>query len=378
MLHTNVALHRPVTTVMAALAVLAVGLVSSQLLRLEAMPDITFPGMRIVIPYAGSTPEEMEELIVRPVEEALATLSGIEEIEASAQSDQAQFDVQFNWDRDADAAAFEVRTKLDSIRPQLPAGADRMLMFSFSAGDQPVAVIRISSDQDLTDQYDTLEKYLQRPIERIEGVARVELEGVEPREVRILVDPTRLAAYSVNVLDLRNLLEASNFSVSAGEITENNSRFTVRPIGEFHSLDDIRDLVVLPGVRVGDVAQVELVSPELDVGRHMDGRPAVGIDVYKSTQANVVDVADRVIEAVNRAKELPQLQGIQILVVGNQADSIRESLKELRKAGLIGAVLSFFMLLFFLRHLPTTVIVSLAVPASLLVTLGAMYFLGLT
>jgi HAE1 family hydrophobic/amphiphilic exporter-1 len=378
MLHTQVALHRPVTTVMVALAVLAVGVLSTYLLRLEAMPDITFPGMRIVIPYAGSTPEEMEELVVRPVEEALATLSGVEEIDASAQSDQAQFDISFNWDRDADAAAFEVRTKLDSIRPQLPAGADRMLMFSFSAGDQPVAVIRISSDQDLTDQYETLEKHLQRPIERIEGVARVQLEGVEPREVRILVDPTRLAAYSVNVVELRNLLESSNFSVSAGEITENNSRFTVRPIGEFRSLEDVRNLLVLPGVRLGDVAQVELVSPELNVGRRMDGRPAVGIDVYKSTQANVVDVADRVIAAVEHARELPQLQGIQILVVGNQADSIRESLKELRKAGLIGAVLSFFMLLFFLRHLPTTLIVSLAVPASLLVTLGAMYFLGLT
>jgi HAE1 family hydrophobic/amphiphilic exporter-1 len=378
MLHTNVALHRPVTTVMAALAVLAVGVISSQLLRLEAMPDISFPGMRIVIPYAGSTPEEMEDLIVRPVEEALATLSGIVEIKASAQSDQAQFDIQFSWDRDADAAAFDVRTKLDSIRPQLPAGADRMLIFAFSAGDQPVAVIRISSDQDLTDQYDTLEKYLKRPIERIDGVARVELEGVEPREVRILIDPTRLAAYSVDVVQLRGLLESSNFSVSAGEITENASRFTVRPIGEFRSLEDVRNLIVMPGVRLGDVAQVDLVSPDLDVGRHMDGRPAVGIDVYKSTQANVVDVADRVIAAVEQAKELPQLQGIQILIVGNQADSIRESLRELRKAGLIGAVLSFFMLLFFLRHLPTTVIVSLAVPASLLVTLGAMYFLGFT
>jgi HAE1 family hydrophobic/amphiphilic exporter-1 len=378
MLHTKVALHRPVTTVMVALAVLAVGLVSSRLLRLEAMPDITFPGMRVVIPYAGSTPEEMEELIVRPVEEALATLSGIEEIRASAQADQAQFDIQFSWDRDADAAAFDVRTKLDSIRPQLPAGADRMLMFAFSAGDQAVAVIRIASDQDLTDQYETLEKYLKRPIERIEGVARVELQGVQPREVRILVDPTRLAAYSVNVVELRNLLEASNFSVSAGEITENGSRFTVRPIGEFHSLDDVREMLVKPGVRLGDVAQVDLVAPELDVGRRMDGRPAVGIDVFKSTQANVVDVADRVIDAVNEAQSLPQLQGIQILVVANQAESIRESLKELRKAGMIGAVLSFFMLLFFLRHFPTTLIVSLAVPASLLVTLGAMYFLGFT
>jgi HAE1 family hydrophobic/amphiphilic exporter-1 len=378
MLHTKVALARPVTTIMMGLALLAVGVISSTLLRLEAMPDITFPGMRVVIPYPGSTPEEMELLIVRPVEEALATLSGIEEIRASAQSDQALFDIAFNWDRDADAAAFDIRTKLDSIRPQLPAGADRLQMFAFSAGDEPVVVVRISGDQDLTDQYETLEKFLKRPIERIDGVARVELEGVRPREVRILVDPNRLAAYNVDVQRLRGILESSNFSVSAGEITENNSRFTVRPIGEFRSLEDVRELIIAPGVRVSDIAQVEMLAPELPVGRRMDGRPAVGIDVFKSTQANVVDVADRVLAAIDEARELPQLQGIQILVVGNQADSIRDSLRELRNAGLIGATLSFFMLLFFLRHLPTTLIVSLAVPASLLVTLAVMYFLGLT
>jgi hydrophobic/amphiphilic exporter-1 (mainly G- bacteria), HAE1 family len=378
MRHTEFALARPVTTVMIALAVLAIGLISGRLLRLEAMPDISFPGMRVVIPYPGSTPEEMELLVVRPVEEALATLSGIVEINASAQSDQAQFDIQFNWDRDVDTAAFEVRTKLDSIRPQLPAGADRLLMFAFSPSDQPIAVIRISADQDLTDQYEMLEKYLQRPMQRIEGVARVELQGVQPREVRVLVDPNRLAAYGVDVRRLRTLLEQSNFSVSAGEITENGSRFTVRPIGEFRSIQDVRNLIVSPGVRVGDIAQIEMIAPELPVGRHMDGRKAVGIDVFKATQANVVDVADRVIAAVNQAREIPQLQGIHILVVENQADSIRQSLRELRNAGMVGAVLSFFMLLFFLRHVPTTLIVGLAVPASLLVTLGAMYFFGLS
>lgn len=378
MRHTRLALHRPVTTVMVAFAVLAIGLISGTLLRLEAMPDITFPGMRVVIPYPGSTPEEIERDIVRPVEEALATLSGIEEIRATAQSDKAEIDIQFSWDRDTSAAAFDVRTKLDSIRPTLPAGADRMLIFAFSASDQAAVVIRIASDEDLTDQYEMLEKYLKRPIERLDGVARVELQGVEPREVRVLADPNRLAAYGVDVRKLRTTLERANFSVSAGEITENGSRFTVRPIGEFNSLDDVRAMLLMPGVRVSDVAQVELVAPELGVGRRMDGKRAVGIDVYKSTQANVVDVADRVIAAVDVARQVPQLQGIKILVVGNQADDIRQSLRELRNAGLVGALLSFFMLLFFLRHLPTTAIVSLAVPASLLVTLAAMYFLGFT
>jgi HAE1 family hydrophobic/amphiphilic exporter-1 len=378
MRHTRAALQRPVTTLMIALAVLVVGLISTRLLRLEAMPDITFPGMQVVIPYAGSTPEEMEQLVVRPVEEALATLSGIEEIRASAGPDQAQFTVLFSWDRDAEKAAFEVRAKIDSIRSQLPAAADRVLMFSFSASDEPVTVIRIASDQDLTDQFETLEKYLKKPIERLDGVARVELQGVQPRELRVLVDPDRLAAYGVDVQELRSLLVRSNFSVSAGEITENGQRFTVRPVGEFKAVADVRALLVRSGLRLSDIAQVELVAPELPVGRRMDGRRAVGIDVFKSTQANVVDVADRVIAAVEEARQMPQLQGIEILVVGNQADSIRQSLRELRNAGLIGAGLSFLMLLLFLRHLPTTLIVSLAVPASLLVTLAAMYFLGFT
>jgi HAE1 family hydrophobic/amphiphilic exporter-1 len=342
------------------------------------MPDVTFPGMRVIIPFPGSTPEEMEQLVVRPVEEALSTLSGIEEIRATASSDEAEFTVLFDWDRDPDTAAFDVRTKIDSIRAELPAAADRVLMFSFGPSDQAIVVIRIASDQDLTEQYEALEKYLKRPIERLEGVARVDLQGVEPRELRVLVDPDRLAAYGVDVMELRALLVRANFSVSAGQLTENGQRFTVRPIGEFRSATDVRNLLVRGGVRLSDIAQVELVAPELGVGRRMDGQPAVGIDVFKSTQANVVDVADRVLAAVEEARKAPQLQGVQILVVGNQADSIRQSLRELRNAGLVGAVLSFFMLLLFLRHLPTTVIVSLAVPASLLVTLGAMYFMGFT
>jgi HAE1 family hydrophobic/amphiphilic exporter-1 len=202
-------------------------------------------------------------------------------------------------------------------------------MFAFTASDQPITVIRLSSDLDLTDQCDSSRNTSSG---RSSGskVARVDLQGVRPREVRVLVDPTRIAAYGVDVRELRDLLESANFSVSAGEITERGSRFIVRPLGEFNTLDDVRSLMIKGGVRVSDVATVELVAPELDIGRRMDGRPAVGIDVYKSTQANVVDVADRVMRRSTAARKLPQLQGIQILVISNQAESIRSSLAEPR------------------------------------------------
>lgn len=378
MIHTDIALRRPVTTVMTFLALTLIGIIATRLLPLEQFPDIAFPGMQVTIPYPGSTPEEVEELITRPVEEALSTLSGIEELRSNSTENQAEFQISFGWGTDVDAIGFEVRTKLDSIRDQLPRGADRMLIFAGSLGDLPILQIRIAANQDLSDAYDTLERFLKRPVERLDGVARVELAGVEPREVRILVDAGRVAAHGVDIRELRELLERSNFSVSAGEITERGQRFNVRPIGEFRTLEDIRNLRIAESARLSDIAAIEMLSPELNIGRHLNHRPAVGLEVYKSTQANIVDVVERALEVVNAARGLPQMQGIELFVIENQAESILDSLRELRTAGLIGAGLAFLVLFMFLRDWPTTLIVTLAVPFSLVITLAAMYFIGLS
>src|SRR6202008_2668638 len=153
-----------------------------------------------------------------------------------------------------------------------------------------------------------------------------------------------LAAYGVDVTRLRESLQGANFSVSAGEVTGGQQRFLVRPIGEFHTLDDVRDFIVQGGVRLRDIAEVRMVSPELDVGRHLNGRPGVGLDVFKATGANIVDVADRVMAVVNEQRKLPQLQGIDVIVLANQSENIHSSLSELRNAGLVGAVLALIVL----------------------------------
>jgi len=378
MVHTDFALRRPVTTLMAFAAVAVIGIVSSRLIPLEQYPDVSFPFMGAGVPYPGSTPEETEELITRPIEEALATLPGIEEIESTSTDQDARFEIRFAWGTDIKTAGFEVRNKLDSVRSSLPKTANRMWMWMASTADSPMLTVRFSADQDLSSQFDLLDRYFKKPIERIDGVARVELAGVEAREVRILVDPGRLAAHGVDVRQLVLLLEKSNFSVGAGQITGNGERLSVRPLGEFRSLDEIRNLVIKNNVRVGDVASVELVSPEILRRRHLDGRPAVGLDVFKSTQANVVEVVDRVLEVIEKNKALPQMQGISVFTLDNQAEAIRSSLSDLTEAGLIGAAFAFAVLFLFLRHWPTTLIVSVSVPLSLLVTLAVMYFVGLT
>ncbi|HUG04579.1 MAG TPA: efflux RND transporter permease subunit [Steroidobacteraceae bacterium] len=376
MLHTRFALRRPVTTLMTFIALSLVGLIATTMLPLELFPDIRFPGISVNIPYEGSTPEEVEQLITRPAEAAIATLSGIKEIRSTSSETGAEMIVFFEWDRDPAAVGFEVRTKLESIRHEFPASANRILTRMFAAGDDRVLAVRIASEEDLSRQYDMLDRYLKKPIERLDGVARVSLEGVEPLELRILVDPVRLAAHNVDIAELRSALEGANFSVSAGEVTGGQQRFLVRPVGEFQSLDDVRSFIVGGNVRLRDIADVRLVTPELTVGRHLNGRPGVGLDVFKSTGANIVDVADRVMAVVDEQRTLPQLQGIDIIILQNQSENIRTSLGDLRNAGLIGAGLALVVLFLFLRDWPTTLIVSLAVPFSLLITVAAMFFLG--
>jgi HAE1 family hydrophobic/amphiphilic exporter-1 len=376
MLHTRFALRRPVTTLMTFVAVSLIGIIATTMLPLEMFPDIRFPGIAINIPYAGSTPEEVEQLITRPAEEAIATLPGVKEMRSTSSENGAELIVFFEWGRDPAAVGFEVRTKLESIRHEFPPSANRILTQMFAAGDDRVVIVRISSEEDLSRQYDMLDRYLKKPIERLDGVARVSLEGVEPLELRILIDPARLAAHGVDVARLRDALQGANFSVSAGEVTGGQQRFLVRPIGEFQSLDDVRNFIVSGNVRLRDIADVRLATPALAVGRHLNGRPGVGLDVFKSTGANIVDVADRVMAVVDEQRKLPQLQGVDILVLANQAENIRSSLSELRNAGLIGAGLALGVLFLFLRDWPTTLIVSLAVPFSLLITVAALYFFG--
>jgi HAE1 family hydrophobic/amphiphilic exporter-1 len=379
MKHTEVALRRPVTTVVVFVALSLIGLLASKLLPLEKFPDIEFPGIFVMVPYNGSTPEEVEQLITRPVEEALATLSGVEAMYSTSREDQAEIFLQFGWDQSMGAKGIEARAKVDSIRHLLPSDVRRVLVFTGSLGDQPILQLRISSERDLSDSHEMLERLLKRRLERIAGVSRVDLQGVEPREIRILLKPDQLAAHGIDIATVRALLMNSNFAVSAGRITAADQRFSIRPSGEFESVDDIRDLVLnANGLRLRDVANVELLTPERNYGRHLDKQYAIGVAISKATGANLVDVTDRVIAEVEEIGQLPEMTGIKIFSLDNQGDSVRESLGDLLSAGALGGLLAIIVLYLFLRQVTTTLIVTASVPFSLMITLGAMYFAGLT
>ena len=379
MKHTEFSLHRPVTTVVVFVALGLIGLLASRLLPLEKFPDIEFPGIFIQIPYDGSTPEEIERLITRPVEEALATLSGVDQMFSSSHEDQAEIFLQFDWDVPMGAKGIEARAKIDAIRGELPPDIRRVFIFTGSLADQPVLQLRISSERNLGDSYDLLDRLLKRRIERLEGVSRVELQGVEKREIRILLDVERIAAHNIDINVLRELLIRSNFSVSAGRITDSGQRFSIRPQGEFKSVEEIRNFVIDDGnLRLNDVADVRLLTPPRNYGRHLDKEYAVGLAVTKSTGSNMVEVTDRVMAEVEEIGKMPQMRGINIFSLDNQGDAVKESLADLLNAGMMGALLAVIVLYMFLRQVTTTLIVTATVPFSLTITLGALYFAGLT
>jgi len=376
---TDISLRRPVTTIMVFISFLVIGIIASRLVPLEYFPDISYPGAYISVPYTNSTPEEVERTITRPIEEALATIGGIKRMNSNSSENQAGIFVEFDMGTDIALKALQIKEKIDGIRNQLPDDMERFYINKFSAQDSPMMNLRISSDRDLSNAYDLLDRNLKRRIERINGVAKVDLYGVEKKQIRIELIPERLKSHKVDLNKLAQRLRNSNFSLSAGKVESSAKRFLVRPTGEINNPAEFANLIVGPhNLRLADIATVGYGPPDREYGRHLDQKYAIGLDVFKESDANTVDVADRVLAEIDDISKLQEMHGIKIYEMNNQAAGIISSLSELLKAGLLGAFFSILILYLFLRRLSTTLIVALAVPFSLIVTLGMLYFMGLS
>jgi HAE1 family hydrophobic/amphiphilic exporter-1 len=373
----QLAIKRPVTTVMLFLSMVVIGLTASRFLPLEYFPEVDVPVVVMDIPYQGSSPEEVEREITRPAEEVLATLSGIKRLESRSSPNGSQIEIIFDWGTDTAVKAVEARERVEAIRDQLPSDLRRINVFKFNLTDQPILTLRISSERDLSMAYDMLMRKLVRPLERISGVARVEFQGIEPREIRIELIADRIIAHGIDVIDLQRRLEQVNFSDSAGLIRDNDTRYRVNPRGEFRSIEEISELVITDdGLKLRDIAEVRYTSARRNYARHLDQKYAVGVSVYKETGANLVDVGNRVLAKVDEVSQSPEMQGINLFFLDNQGEGVTSSLSELLKAGLLGMMLSLFVLYFFMRNVAATLMVSMAVPIAITITLGVMYFLG--
>ena len=377
---TELSIRRPVTTIMLFVSMVVIGLIASFRLPLEAEPEATIPFFFVSLPYAGSTSEEVERNLVRPVEEALATMPGIESMNSRANAEGGSIQVRFSdWNKDIAIAASEARERIDAIRDQLPDDFRRYFVFRWSTSDREALSLRLTSDIDLTARADLIERSIKQRLERLPGVARVEVEGVAKQEVLVALDKDRLTAHGVALNTLVQQLQAANFSVSAGQITEAGQRLRVQPRGELLELQQLRDLRIdQRGTRLSDVADVDLKPQRMDYVRRMDGKPSVGVDIYKERSANLVELSRSVRAEIEVLEKDPAMRGVNIEVTDDQGQAVTSSLLALAEAGGIGLLLSVIVLYAFLRHWPSTLMVSTAIPICFVMTLGFMYFVGIT
>jgi len=377
----RLAVQRPVTTIMLLVSIFVIGGIAATRMKLAFLPEVDAPFIGVQIPYPNSNPWQTEKEIVKPVEEALATLSGIKKLNASANADSAEVFMQFNWGQDLDVIRMQVSEKIEAIKPSLPPGIGQVLIFSFNTNDIPVIEARIAAEGvDLSRNYDLIEARVLNRLRRVPGVARVDLDGVSPREINIDLILDQVKAHNVEIGSLIRKLQGASSNMVLGQVKDKGLRYTVRALGAFDSVDSFKNLPVnARGLKLSDIADVRYEEPPLDFGRHLDGKYAVALNVFKESTANTVDVVHAAMKVIKEdiARD-PLLQGIKLFTWDDQAQQITDGLNGLMQSGFIGGLLAVGILYFFLRRLTSTSIVALSIPFSVIAACGVMYFMGKT
>ncbi len=375
----RLAVGRPVTTAMILLSVLVLGVISFGRIPLAFLPDVDFPGVFVTVPYPNSSPAQIEREIVKPLEEALATIPGTRRITSSATADSADLQLNFTWGETVDVARAKVFEAVEDARDQLPSDVREIHVNTFSTTQIPIVEARISAPgMDLTANYQRLERRIADPIRRVPGVAKVELSGVEPREIRINLRLDQVAAHRVDLGAVAERVRNMNRNVSLGRI---HSTDGVTPVRGFGALADVEEIDGLPlndrGLVVADIAEVTYREPPIPFGRRLNDDAAIGLTVFKTAEANTVEVATQVTAVIRgEIANDPALAGISLFVWEDMADEITSGLAGIRTEGLLGALLAVVVLFLFLRRVDTTSIVSLTIPMSIIATAIVLHFGG--
>ncbi|HPF71440.1 MAG TPA: efflux RND transporter permease subunit, partial [Candidatus Krumholzibacteria bacterium] len=375
---TILSLRRPVTLAMALATVVLLGVVSILKLPLDFLPRVEFPFIAVYIPYQGGIPSENEREIVRPIEEILATLGGVREIRSFSDADEMQVGVTFDWGRDVNLLRMEVKEKIDQIRGRLPKDIPQIYLLTFNTSDIPVIEGRISAKgRDLSESWDLIDQKIIAPLSRIPGVGRVNIDGVLPTQASVYLRLDRIMEHDVDVGGLFRTLEAANVELTVGRVTDRGLRYDLRTVSGLAGAEDLRELPIDErGLRLGDVAEVIYGAPALSYGRILNREPAVAFWVQKASGYNTVEVCRAVEAELARINNDPALAGINSFAFFNQADQITDSLKSLLEGGLFGSVLAVAILYLFLRRVGMTLVVSIAIPVSILGTCVFVFLTG--
>jgi HAE1 family hydrophobic/amphiphilic exporter-1 len=378
---TDLSVKRPVTATVVYLALIVLGVFSLGRLAIDLIPDISFPVIVIYSSYPGVSPQEVEENLTKVMENTAASASRIENISSQSREGTSVVIVEYQWGTDLAEASNDLRERLDLIRDYIPEDASQPVLFKFDPSMTPIVVLSLEGRRDLESLRFIAENTIQTSLEQIDGVASVSVEGGEQKQIHIDLDRTLLASYGLSIDQVVNVVRAENMNVTGGSVTEGARKYSLRTIGRLEDLSEIRAIIVGNNngkpVYLENVAAVYsgFVDDEIDV--KVDRNDAIILTVQKQSGTNTVLITNRVQDRIETIKRsLPE--DVRLVELFVSADFINDAISNVWQVALLGGILAVFVLLIFLRNLPTTLIVAVSIPLSIIVTIIAMYFFNLT
>ena len=386
----NRATERPVTVLMFFVAVALFGTVSLSRLDVNLLPDLSYPTLTVRTELEGAAPQEVENLLSKPIEEAVGIVKNVRKVRSLSRSGQSDVTIEFIWGTDMNLASVDVREKLDVL--ELPLEADRPLLLRFDPSSDPImrfalrrageeAASAVLSADELKRLRRLAEDELKPALENVAGVAAVKVSGGLEEEIEILVDQERLAQLDLSIDEVAERIRAENTNLSGGSLEQGNQRFLVRTINEYQSVAEFAGTVIASRERrpvyLGDIAQVTRGFKEREAITRVDGAEAVELAVYKEGDGNTVQIAGRTAERMDALSEdLPD--GLEVVTIQDQSGFIRAAIDQVVNAALLGGLLAVLVLYGFLRDARATVIIGLAIPVSVIGTFALMYLSGLS
>jgi multidrug efflux pump len=375
----DTSIKRPVLTLVVSMAILLAGWLGYRSLAVRELPNVEYPIVSVATVLPGASPTVVETNVTKPLEEQINTIEGLKTLTSISGEGASQITAEFELSRNVDLALQDVRAKVSLVRGQLPRDAEDPVVQKVDPNAQPIIWLSVQNPGlDATAVNDFANDVMKERLQRIAGVGNVMLGGEQRFAVRVRLDPRELAAHHLTVDDVQRALLAENVDLPSGRVESRTREFTVRTKGQFPTAAAFNDLIITTRdgtpLRLKDVGLAEAgVQDERTLAR-FNGEPTVGVGVVKQSDANTVEVADRVLAEVQRIREQAP-PGYKILVAVNNADFIKDSLAEVRFTLFVAFGLVVLVILLFLRSWRATFIPALAIPVSIVGTFAVFYVL---
>ncbi|AOY75542.1 efflux RND transporter permease subunit [Clostridium formicaceticum] len=374
------AVRRPVTITMMMLVIILLGTISLTRLPLDLMPDIEIPVAIVSTTYSGVGPHEMENLVTRPIEDAVATVADLDTVTSMSSQGNSIVVARFDFGTNMDFAALEMREKVDMVRGRLPDDASQPMVMKLDMNAMPIVMLSLSNGEDLFALQALAEDTMKPRLERISGVASVSIVGDYVNEIEIKVNQQKLNAYGIGVDQLTQVVSASNINVPGGTVERGTEKLTIRTLGEFETVEEIGELPITLSsgsiIRLKDVAEVGLIQKEIESISRTNGKNGIGIQIQKQSGSNTVQVANSVNREVEKLRaDYPEFE---IVTIFDQSDYINDAIANVAKNALVGGALAILILYLFLRNIRSTMIIATALPISIIATFVLLYFNGIT